>query len=310
MKRYNDIGSWLAKRFPLKVQKISIDGGFTCPNRDGRLGTSGCTFCNNQTFAPFYTARGMSIAEQVEAGKRFFGHKYTNMRYLAYFQTYSNTYAPLNILKARYEEALSQDGIEGLIVGTRPDCLPDKVLDYLAELSNQTFLLLEIGVESVNDNTLQRIQRRHTHADSVSAIVRAKERNLLVGAHAIIGLPGEDHKAIIQQAETLSQLPIDILKLHQLQIIRGTQLAEEYKQNRVPILSLEEYIVLLGEYIRHLSPSMVLDRFVSQSPQNLLIAPHWGIKNGDFVKKFDHYLTQHDYRQGDLQIVADSCITI
>ena len=187
---YNDYGTWIRRQFPYRVQKISIDAGFTCPNRDGRISTGGCIYCDNRTFNPSYCQRRHSVTEQLEEGKRFFAHKYPDMKYLAYFQAFTNTYAPLAQLKLLYEEALSVPDIVGIVIGTRPDCMPDELLDYLAELNEQTFVLVEYGVESTNDETLLRINRGHTFQQSCDAIERTHQRGLLTGAHIILGLPG------------------------------------------------------------------------------------------------------------------------
>ena len=295
---YNDYGTWIRQQFPFRVQKISIDAGFTCPNRDGRISTGGCIYCDNRTFNPSYCQCRLPVSAQLEEGKRFFAHKYPDMKYLAYFQAFTNTYAPLSQLRALYEEALQVDDIVGIVIGTRPDCISDELLDYLAELSQRTFVLVEYGLESTNNDTLLRINRGHTFQQSIEALERTKQRGLLTGAHIILGLPGEDAAESLRQAPILSALPIDILKIHQMQIIRGTRLAEEYAQKPFHIYSVEEYIELIAAYIQRLRPDMVLERFVSQSPKELLIAPHWGLKNYEFTNLLVNYLKANNIRQG------------
>ena len=295
---YNDYGTWIRRQFPYRVQKISIDAGFTCPNRDGRISTGGCIYCDNRTFNPSYCQRRHSVTEQLEEGKRFFAHKYPDMKYLAYFQAFTNTYAPLAQLKLLYEEALSVPDIVGIVIGTRPDCMPDELLDYLAELNEQTFVLVEYGVESTNDETLLRINRGHTFQQSCDAIERTHQRGLLTCAHIILGLPGEDADESLRQAPVISGLSIDILKIHQMQIIRGTRLAELYAAKPFHIYTIDEYIRLIAEYIQRLRPDMVLERFVSQSPKDLLIAPHWGLKNHEFTNLLANHLRAHNIRQG------------
>ena len=280
---YIDYGTWVRRQFPFRVQKIAVDAGFTCPNRDGRVATGGCTFCNNQTFTPTYCDRQKSISEQLEEGKSFFARKYPDMKYLAYFQAYSNTYAPLPRLRQLYEEALATDDIVGLVIGTRPDCLPDPLLDYLEELNRRTFLIVEIGIESANNQTLQRINRGHTFECSRDAIERTHARGILTCGHVILGLPGEDKEEILRQAPIISSLPINILKLHQLQIIRGTRLAEEYLERPFHLFSPDEYIDLIIAYLQQIRKDLILERFVSQSPPELLIAPQWGLKNHEFT---------------------------
>ena len=297
---YNDYGTWIRRQFPFRVQKISIDAGFTCPNRDGRISTGGCIYCDNRTFNPSYCQRRHSVTQQLEEGKRFFAHKYPDMKYLAYFQAFTNTYAPLAQLKALYEEALQVEDIVGIVIGTRPDCISDELLDYLAEINQHTFVLVEYGIESTNNDTLLRINRGHTFQQSADAIQRTHQRGLLTGAHIILGLPGEDAAESLRQASVISSLPIDILKIHQMQIIRGTRLADEYEQQPFHIYTVDEYIQLIAAYIQRLRPDMVLERFVSQSPKELLIAPHWGLKNYEFTNLLVNYLKQHKIFQGSV----------
>jgi radical SAM protein (TIGR01212 family) len=297
---YNDYGTWIRRQFEFRVQKISIDAGFTCPNRDGRISTGGCIYCDNRTFNPSYCQRRLSVSNQLAEGKQFFARKYPDMKYLAYFQAFTNTYAPIAQLKELYEEALQVEDIVGIVIGTRPDCVSDELLDYLAELNERTFVLVEYGIESTNNDTLLRINRRHSFEQSVSALERTHQRGLLTGAHIILGLPGEDAAESLRQAPILSQLPIDILNIHQMQIIRGTRLAEEFEREPFHIYTVDEYIELIAQYIQRLRPDMVLERFVSQSPKELLIAPHWGLKNYEFTNKLVNYLKQNDIHQGQL----------
>lgn len=298
-KRYNDYGSWLKTQFPFKVQKISVNAGMTCPNRDGRIGISGCIYCNNLTFNPSYCQYGTSITQQLEDGKRFFAHKYPDMKYLAYFQAYTNTDAPLTVLRKMYEEALAVPDVVGIIIGTRPDCVSEELLDYLAELSRKTFLVIEYGIESANDETLRYINRGHTFECVEKNIKATADRNILCGGHIILGLPGEDAAESLRQAPIISGLPLTTLKIHQLQVIKNTRLAEIYQQSPFYLYNIEEYIQLITDYIRQLRPTIVLERFVSQSPANLLIAPQWGLKNYEFTNLLDNHLQKVDARQGD-----------
>ena len=297
---YYDYGTWIRHRFPFRVQKISIDAGFTCPNRDGRLSTGGCIYCDNRTFNPAYCQRKDSITQQLEAGKQFFARKYPEMKYLAYFQAYTNTYASIDHLRQLYEEALSVKDIVGIVIGTRPDCISDELLDYLEDLNRRTFLIVEYGVESANDDTLRRINRGHSFAQSRLAIEKTHQRGILTGAHIILGLPGEDAQENLRQAPLISSLPIDILKIHQMQIIRDTRLADEFEQKPFHIYSVDEYIELIANYIQRLRKNLVLERFVSQSPKELLIAPQWGLKNHEFTDLLNNYLKNHQIHQGDL----------
>ena len=297
---YYDYGTWIRHRFPFRVQKISIDAGFTCPNRDGRISMGGCIYCDNRTFNPAYCQRKDSITQQLEAGKQFFARKYPEMKYLAYFQAYTNTYASIDHLRQLYEEALRVKDVVGIVIGTRPDCVSDELLDYLEDLNRRTFLIVEYGVESANDETLQRINRGHSFEQSRVAIEKTHQRGILTGAHIILGLPGEDAQESLRQAPVISSLPIDILKIHQMQIIRGTRLAAEFERNPFHIYDIDEYIQLIASYIQRLRKDLILERFVSQSPKELLIAPHWGLKNHEFTDLLNNYLKQHNIHQGDL----------
>lgn len=285
---YKEFGTWLQAELGCKAQKLSVDAGLTCPNRDGTLGRGGCTFCDNRTFNPAYCRQGGSITDQLEAGKRFFSRKYPTMKYLAYFQSYSNSYGSLSHLKELYEEALRVPDVVGLVIGTRPDCMPDALLEYLEELNRRTFLLVEYGVESANEETLVRVNRGHTFAQARECIIRTAQRGIRVGVHMILGFPWETRSELIRQAQLIASLPITTLKLHQLQVIKGTQLAREYELHPWPLPTAEEYVDLVLEYISHLPSSLVLERFVSQSPPEYVIAPRWGLKNHEFsalVKK-------------------------
>ena len=300
--RYNDFSAWLSTLFPYKVQKISLNAGFTCPNRDGTVGYGGCTYCNNQTFNPAYCRTEKSVTEQLEEGKQFFARKYPDMKYLAYFQAYTNTYGELLELKRKYEEALQVPDVVGIVIGTRPDCMPDELLDYLEELNRRTFLIVEYGVESTDNATLKRINRGHTFEAAEEAIRRTAEKGIRVGVHIILGLPGETNEQLIQQAGVLSSLPITTLKLHQLQLIKGTRMAAEFEKQPEDfhLYTADEYIDLVIDYVEHLNPRIVLERFVSQSPKELLIAPDWGLKNHEFTDKVRKRMRERDSWQGKL----------
>lgn len=274
--------------------------GFTCPNRDGVKGYGGCTYCNNQTFNPAYCRTDKSVTQQLEEGKEFFARKYPEMKFLAYFQAYTNTYAELDKLRRMYEEALQVEGVVGLVIGTRPDCMPEELLDYLEELNRRTFLLVEYGIESTDNHTLQRINRGHTFECTVDAVKRTAERGIRVGGHVILGLPGENHEAIIRQARQVSELPLTTLKMHQLQLVRGTRMAHEYElcPEDFHLYEVDEYIDLVIDYLERVRPDLVLERFVSQSPKELLIAPDWGIKNYEFAVRMQRRLQERDTWQG------------
>lgn len=299
-KRYREFGDFLRERFPFKAQKIAINAGFTCPNRDGSKGRGGCTYCNNQTFNPGYCQTDKSVADQLAEGVRFFSHKYPEMRYLAYFQAYTSTYGEQERLERLYEEALSYPGVVGLVIGTRPDCVPDRLLDYLARLSERVLVLVEYGVESTLDRTLRRINRGHDFAEAEEAIRRTAARGIAVGAHLILGLPGESRDEILGHADRLSELPLTTLKLHQLQLIRHTRMALEFERQPEDfhLFTVDEYIDLAIDFIERLDPAIALERFVSQSPKELLIAPDWGLKNYEFTARVNRRLAERDSWQG------------
>ncbi len=301
-RRYNDFPGYFKNKFQGRVQKVSVDAGFTCPNRDGTKALNGCSYCNNTTFKPDYCRLEKSISEQVQQGIDFFAKKYKSMRFLAYFQAYTNTYAPVELLKERYEEALQNPKVVGLVIGTRPDCLDGEVLDYLEKISKDFYVMVEFGVESVKNETLQRINRGHLYEHSIQAIEETAQRGIHNCAHLILGLPGEDRSDFLIQAKEISKLPVENLKLHQLQIHKGTKMASDYEKQpgEFHLFSADEYLELVVDYLEHLNPSIIVERFVSQAPPNMLIAPKWGLKNFEFVAKLEKLLEKRQTWQGRL----------
>lgn len=301
-KPYKEFGDFLTQHFPFKVQKISINAGFTCPNRDGSKAVGGCTYCNNQSFSPGYGGKQRTVSDQLEDGIKFFSHKYPDMKYLAYFQSYTNTYDGTESLIEKYEEALAYPGVVGLIIGTRPDCMPDDLLDYFSELSKKTFLILEYGIESTLNSTLEAINRGHTYEESIDAIVKTAEREIYTGGHMILGLPGETREQVLAHADILSQLPLTTIKLHQLQLIKGTVMAREHRENpdSFNLFTAEEYIDLCIDFAERLNPNFIIERFISQSPKSLLIAPDWGLKNFEFTAKIQKRFAERQTYQGRL----------
>ncbi len=294
---YNQV---LRKEFGERIQKISINAGFTCPNRDGSKGVGGCTYCNNQTFIPNYCKPIKSVSQQINEGIDFFKHKYPTQKYFAYFQSYTNTYGDLQHLKDIYEEALAHPQVVGLVVGTRPDCVNDEILDYFAELNQKYYVMIEYGVESTNDRTLDLINRGHNFECSVEAITKTHERGIRTGAHLILGLPCESREEVLEHALKMSELPITIIKLHQLQIIRKTIMSrqlEEYPE-WFNLMSAEEYIELVIDFIELLNPKIAIERFISQSPRDLLIAPRWELKNFEFIHKVQKRIAERKTWQG------------
>ena len=301
-KRYNDFPTYFRNRFSERIQKVSIDAGFTCPNRDGTKGLGGCTYCNNHTFKPTYCNLENSVSSQIQKGVDFFAKKYKSMKFLAYFQAYTNTYAPFENLAELYEEALRHPKIVGLVVSTRPDTLQPELLDYLAELSKKVYVIMEPVLESHLDKTLDSINRGHSFKESVEAIEETAKRGLNNCAHLILGLPGETRSDLLEQAQVISTLPLKNLKLHQLQIHKGTLLEKHYQKHpeHFELYSAEEYIELVVDYLELLNPSIIVERFISQAPPEMLIAPRWGLKNFEFVAKVEKRLKERDTWQGRL----------
>ncbi len=299
-RRFNDYSSFVRRTFGGRVQKLSINAGFTCPNRDGTKDSRGCSYCNNNTFRPDYCEPDKSVTQQIEEGIDFFSRKYPDMRFLAYFQSFSNTYGALDVLDRVYAEALSHEKIEGLVIGTRPDCVDEAVLDLIAEKARDHFVAIEYGIESTIDSTLERIRRHHTFKEAIDAVAMTKKQNIHVGAHLILGLPGESQEDQLSHAKALSALPIDTLKLHQLQIVGHTAFAKEYAKNpsEFHLWNLDDYIDFIVDFLEHLRSGIIVERFVNQSPADMLIAPKWGLKNFEIVAKIEKRLKERETWQG------------
>lgn len=300
MAGYDDFGAFLSKYFTGKVQKISINAGFTCPNRDGSKGIGGCTYCNNQTFNPGYCKPSKTVSEQIEEGKAFFSKKYPQMKYLAYFQAYTNTYGELQNLKRLYEEALSVSDVVGLIIGTRPDCMPDELLDYLSELAKSKFVMIEYGAETACNATLETINRGHTWEDTADAVRRTAAKGIPCGLHLILGLPGEDEQVMLDTIRKVNGLPVDTVKMHQLQLIRGTKMARQVEAGEIDIkrFTVDEYIDLCVRVVALVRKGIYIERFVSQSPAEFLISPRWGLKNYEFTNRLNNKLKEKNIEQG------------
>lgn len=291
MKAYRDFSDFLKEHFDVKVQKITVNAGFTCPNRDGTKGRGGCTYCNNQSFNPEYCRPALSVREQLERGKEFFARKYPQMKYLAYFQAYTNTHSDdIDRLMRLYEEALETSDVVGLIIGTRPDCMPQELLDRLAGLGK--WVMVEYGAESACDRTLELVNRCHTWADTADAVRRTHAVGIPCGLHLIMGLPGEDDDVMLSTIDRVNELPVDTVKIHQLQLVRGTRMARDVESGLydIPRFTTEEYVDLCVRLLRRLRKDIAVERFVSQSPSELLIYPRWGLKNYQFTNLLNNRL--------------------
>ncbi len=278
-RRFNSYAEYFKREFGKRVQKVSVDAGFTCPNRDGVLGTGGCIYCNNEAFNPSYCQSQKPIAQQIAEGIEFHRVRYRRAEnFLAYFQTYSNTYANLKTMQKIYTEALTYPGVIGLVIGTRPDCIDEEKLEYLARLAEKYYVIIEYGLESCYNKSLEYINRGHTFEQSVRAIELTVQYGIKTGAHIIFGFPTETREEMLAEAGLLSQLPLDNIKFHQLQIIQNTRLAEIYKENSASfhLFSLEEYIDFIVRFVERLNPGIVIERFMSEAPPRFQAGKTWG----------------------------------
>lgn len=305
-RRFNTYSGYFRKHFGERVQKLSIDAGFTCPNRDGSKGKGGCTYCNNDAFNPSYCQPSKSISLQIEEGIEFHLKRYRRATlYLAYFQAYSNTYASLDELKKIFSEALNHPQIVGLVIGTRPDCIDTQKLEYFAELSQKHYIIIEYGIESCYNKTLERINRGHSFEDAAQAIRLTSDYGIKTGAHIIFGLPGETRNEMLAESKILSELPLDNIKFHQLQIIRNTAIEKEYKLKANDFLSftLDEYIEFIVDFLELLNPAFVIERFAGEVPPRFLTVNQWGlIRNDQILQKIEQRLLQRNTWQGKLFI--------
>ncbi len=303
-RRYNSYTDWFNTFFGKRVQKVSINAGLTCPNRDGTVGTGGCTYCNNEAFIPGYCTSGISVTEQIERGISFNHLRYRRAEsYLAYFQAYTNTYADIGRLKALYDEALSYPGVLGLVIGTRPDCIGSDLLDCLAEMSRDCFIMVEYGIESTDDNTLRHINRGHDFAATVRAVTETAGKGIYTGGHFIFGLPGESREHIIESASVISALPLTSLKIRQLQLVKGTLMADEYRRNpdSFDLYTLEEYLDLVTAFCERLSPSLMLERISGEAPPRMLDDPRdWHLRSNEIFRLFEKRMESKDTWQGRL----------
>ena len=303
-RRFNSYAAYFRRVFGHRMQKVTINAGFSCPNRDGKISTGGCTFCDNAAFTPSYCDSTKSITQQIDEGIEFHRKRYrTAQQYLAYFQSFSNTYAPLERLRECYDEALAHPDIAGIVVGTRPDCVDEQKLDYFAELSRKKYVTIEYGVESCFDETLRRINRGHDFATAERAIQMTAERGIHCGAHFILGLPGESDEMLIEQVEKINSLPLTTIKFHQLQLFKDTPMAREYDLHpeEFRFWTVEEYIELFVEIVRRLRPDIVIERFAGEAPPRYHHLEGWGlVRNETLLMMLDKELERKNVHQGDI----------
>jgi uncharacterized protein len=297
-KLYNSFSEELKRLFNCKVQRISVDAGFTCPNRDGSLDTRGCLFCGGHGSGSFGIRAELSISGQLEDGKEVMSRKYKAQKFIAYFQSYSNTYASVERLQQIYAEALAVKDVVGLIVATRPDCLENDVLDYLQEIHRQTYLWLEIGMQSIHDKSLTFMNRRHDHDCSVSAILRAKDRGIKVCAHVMLGMPDETRDEMLATAEELNRLGVDGVKLHLLHIMKGTGLADVFENGKIRLLDRDSYAGLVCDFLEKLNPAIIIHRLTGDGGRDNLVAPLWSLNKFEVLNLIDATLLSRGTSQG------------
>ncbi len=303
-RRYNAYANHFVKIFGSRVQKISVNAGFTCPNRDGSISTGGCTFCNNEAFNPSYCDSNKPLHQQIAEGIEFHKIRYRRAsNYLVYFQPFSNTYASTDRLEFLYNQALSYPNVKGIVIGTRPDCISDKTINLLKELSKNYYVVIEIGIESCHDKSLTRINRGHTNEQSLDAIRRCTNAGIKTGVHLINGLPCETREMIFENITQLNQFDIYSIKFHQLQIIKNTQMETDFKMNPndYSFVSLDEYVELCVDIAERIKPSIIIERIAGEVPPRFLSGPNFGlVRNDEILRRFERKLEERDTYQGKI----------
>lgn len=297
-RRYNSFGSYIKNLFGSKVYKVNVDAGFTCPNRDGTLSTTGCIYCNNDSFRPSSCKPTLSLKEQINNGIEYIKRRYRADKFLVYFQPYTNTYAPVHVLENLYKEALSNPLVIGLAIGTRPDTVDEEKITLLENFSKDYFILIEYGMQSMYEKTLEFINRGHDYKTFLNALHMTKDRGIHIGAHIIVGFPTETKDEMLKMADEISTLPIEFLKIHQLQVIKDTPLEIIYKEKPFYVFGYEEYIDFIVKFLERLSPKIVIQRLFATAPDDILIAPQWGKTRQEILKDIEKRLEMKDTYQG------------
>lgn len=296
--RYNAFGPYLKNRFGAIVYKVNVDAGFTCPNRDGTLGVTGCIYCNNDSFRPSECKNEVPIEEQIRNGIRYLSGRYKAKKFLVYFQPFTNTYAPVDELEAMYRKALAEPAVIGLAIGTRPDCVDEEKIALLRNLAKNHFILVEYGLQSIYDRSLEYILRGHNYARFLEALQLTRDKGIYIGAHLIAGFPTETRDEMVAMADEISALPVEFLKIHQLQIVKDTVLAKEYADKPFHTFLYDEYLDFLVDFVERLSPRIVLQRLFALSPDDILIAPLWGKTRQEIVKDIYERFERRNAVQG------------
>lgn len=298
MQRYRSFGTFMRTEFGYTVYKVNVDAGFTCPNRDGTLGLTGCIYCNNDSFRPNSCTPTLSISTQIQNGISHIRKRYKANKFIVYFQPYTNTYAPLEILTSLYAEALKEQDVIGLAIGTRPDAVDEEKINMIEELASKHFILIEYGLQSIYDKSLAFINRGHDYAAFQKAINMTKGRGIHIGAHLIAGFPTETREEMLAMAEEISSLPIGFLKVHQLQVVKDTPLADVYQTNPFSPFAYEEYLDFIVDFIERTSPDIVFQRLFATAPDTILIAPDWGKNRYEILRDIEKRLIMRDTHQG------------
>ena len=299
-RRYNSYNTYLREKFGCRVHKVSVDVGFTCPNRDGSMATGGCVYCNNNSFVPFYARSRVPLGDQINTGMEYLKRRFKAEKFIIYFQAYTNTYDKIERLERLYREALEHDDVVGLAIGTRSDCVDEEKIKLCEKLSKDWFITLEYGIESIYDKTLELMNRGHNYQSVLGALRITKGRGIHIGAHIIVGFPGETHDEMLGIADEMSRLDIDFLKIHNLHVVKNTPLARMYAKEPFNLFTYEEYLHFISRFIERLSPKIVLERLFTDTPQDLLVAPIWNKTHGEFLSGIEAELQRRDAFQGKL----------
>ncbi len=296
--KFNSFGQYLKKRFNTTVYKVNVDAGFTCPNRDGTLDVTGCIYCNNNSFRPAECKPQLSIRAQIRKGMNYLSLRYGARKFLVYFQPFTNTYAPVSELESLYAEALSHPAVIGLAIGTRPDCVDDEKISLMQSFARDHFILVEYGLQSIYDKTLQYIHRGHNYQTFLDAVNLTTGKGIHIGAHIIVGFPTETKEEMLSYATELSRLPIEFIKIHQLQVVKDTLLARYYQEQPFHLFSYDEYLDFVVDFIEHLSPEITIQRFFATAPKDILIAPEWGRSRHQLMNDIQKRFTERNALQG------------